>query len=92
MKSTVTMHEVSRRAGVSLSTVSRVVNDHATVNAEMRERVLRAVTDLGYRPNMAAQTLKTNRSRLIVFLTPEISNPYYTETYRGIHAVADKRG
>jgi LacI family transcriptional regulator len=92
MKNAVTIHNVSRRAGVSLSTVSRVLNDHASVNAEMRERVLEAVKELGYRPNLAARTLKTNRSRLIVFLVPEISNPYYTETYRGIHSVVDGRG
>ncbi|HUX49525.1 MAG TPA: LacI family DNA-binding transcriptional regulator, partial [Spirochaetia bacterium] len=92
MKNAVTIHEVSRRAGVSLSTVSRVLNDNANVNADMRERVLRAVEDLGYRPNLAAQALKTSRSRMIVFLIPEISNPYYTETYRGIHSVAQQRG
>lgn len=92
MKNAVTMHDVSARAGVSLSTVSRVLNDHATVNPEMRDRVLRAIEELGYRPNLAARTLKTNRSKLIVFLIPEISNPYYTETYRGIHSVAEKQG
>lgn len=86
------MRDVSERAGVSLSTVSRVLNDHATVDPRMRERVLLAVEELGYRPNMAARTLKTSRSRLIVFLVPEISNPYYTETYRGINAVAERRG
>lgn len=92
MKNAVTMHDVSARAGVSLSTVSRVLNDHATVNPAMRARVLQAVEELGYRPNLAARTLKTNRSGLIVFLIPEIANPYYTETYRGIHSVAEKRG
>lgn len=92
MKNAVTMHDVSARARVSLSTVSRVLNDHATVNPTMRKRVLQAVEELGYRPNLAARTLKTSRSRLIVFLIPEISNPYYTETYSGIHSVAEKRG
>ncbi len=92
MKNAVTIHDVSERAGVSLSTVSRVLNDRSTVNPNMRERVLQAVQELDYRPNLAAQTLKTSRSRLIVFLIPEISNPYYTEIYRGIHSVAEERG
>jgi LacI family repressor for deo operon, udp, cdd, tsx, nupC, and nupG len=92
MRRTVTIRDVSHRAGVSLSTVSRVLNDHSTVNPAMRERVLQAVQDLGYRPNLAARTLKTSRSHLIVFVIPEISNPYYTETYRGIHSVAAERG
>lgn len=92
MKSAVTIHDVSQRAGVSLSTVSRVLNDRTTVNPDLRERVLQAVQELDYRPNLAARTLKTSRSRLIVFMVPEISNPYYTETYRGIHAVAEEHG
>lgn len=92
MKNAVTIHDVSQRAGVSLSTVSRVLNENATVNPAMREKVLRAIEELGYRPNLAARALKTNRSRLIVFLIPEISNPYYTEIYRGIHSVADDHG
>ena len=92
MKNAVTIHDVSQRAGVSLSTVSRVLNANATVNPQMRERVLQAVQELGYRPNLAARALKTNRSRLIVYLVPEISNPYYTEIYRGIHSVADEHG
>lgn len=92
MKNAVTIHEVSSRAGVSLATVSRVLNDHPTVDAEMRRRVLLAVKELGYRPNQAARTLKTSRSRLIVFLIPEISNPYFTEIYRGLHEVAATHG
>jgi len=62
------------------------------VNPDLRERVLQAVQELDYRPNVAARTLKTSRSRLLVFIVPEITNPYYTETYRGIHSVAEERG
>jgi len=92
MKNAITIHDVSERAGVSLSTVSRVLNDRSTVNPQLRERVLQAVQELDYRPNLAARTLKTSRSRLIVFMVPEISNPYYTETYRGIHGIAEEQG
>lgn len=92
MKRVVTIRDVGKHAGVSLATVSRVLNEHETVNGEMRARVLQAVDALGYRPNLAARSLKTSRSSLIMFMIPEISNPYYTETYRGIHAVADTRG
>ncbi|WP_455382925.1 LacI family DNA-binding transcriptional regulator [Salinispira pacifica] len=92
MKKTVTIHDVSERAGVSLSTVSRVLNDTTPVRPALRDRVLRAVDELGYTPNLAARTLKTNRSHSIVFMVPEISNPYFTETYRGIRSVAAERG
>ncbi len=92
MKKTITIHDVSERARVSLSTVSRVLNNSTPVRPSLRERVLRAVKDLEYKPNFAARTLKTSRSHSIVFMVPEISNPYFTETYRGVWSVAAERG
>ncbi|MFF7276177.1 substrate-binding domain-containing protein [Streptomyces griseorubiginosus] len=59
------MADVARIAGVSHQTVSRVLNDHPNVRARTRERVLAAVRELGYRPNAAARTLATRRTRTL---------------------------
>ncbi len=65
-----TMHDVAARAGVSHQTVSRVINGFASIRPDTRERVLAAISELGYRRNLAARTLATNRSRAIGVLAP----------------------
>jgi LacI family transcriptional regulator len=87
----VTIREVSKLAGVSNSTVSRVLNKNNPVNPELRERVLKAVKTLSYKPNLAARTLKTRKSHSIYYVVPEIANPYFTEIYSGIQKVTEKR-
>src|SRR5438132_4286740 len=61
----VTSEQVARRAGVSQATVSRVINGSKYISAEMRERVLAAINELGYEPDMIAQNLVHRRSRVI---------------------------
>ena len=63
------MHDVARRAGVSHQTVSRVLNDLPNVRAETRDRVLAAISELGYRRNTAARTLVTRRSSMFGVIT-----------------------
>ena len=58
-----TIYEVSKLAGVSLATVSRVMNDSSKVTAKTRQKVEAAMKELGYRPNSIAQSLASNRSR-----------------------------
>jgi DNA-binding LacI/PurR family transcriptional regulator len=71
------MADVAALAGVSHQTVSRVLNDHPSVSAKAREQVLRAITQLGYRRNLAARTLATGNSRVIGVLvsTTSLSGP-----------------
>src|SRR5919107_4614190 len=66
------MADVARAAGVSQKTVSRVVNDAPNVREPVRERVLQAIADLGYRPNAAARALVTQRTGVIGIVTPGI--------------------
>jgi LacI family transcriptional regulator len=66
---TVTLHDVAESAGVSYQTVSRVINNHASVADETRKRVLKAIKDLNYHPNRAARSLVTNRSDTITVLS-----------------------
>lgn len=74
-----TIYEVSKLAGVSLATVSRVVNGTANVRQSTRNKVEAAMRELGYRPNSAAQSLATNRSNSIGILVPELIGPFYGE-------------
>ena len=87
-----TIIDVSQKAGVSVSTVSRVINGTTGVRPEPRERVLMAIAELGYRPNYSARSLKTQRSFSIFVLVPEIDNPYYTEIYHGARMSLEEKG
>lgn len=80
----VTMLDVAGEAGVSATTVSHVLSGKRLVAAATRERVERAVRDLGYRPNHVARNLRTRRSHMIAAVVPDITNPFYSELTRGL--------
>jgi Transcriptional regulators len=89
----VTRADVARRAGTSTAVVSYVINDGPRpVAASTRERVLKAIAELGYRPNRVAQALRGQRSRVIGLIVPDISNPFYAELARVIENRADLLG
>ena len=73
---TVTLRDVAKRAGVSIATVSRVLNNTNYVNPEVRQTVEAAIEELGYYQNSIARSLKTNLTMTIGFVTADISNPY----------------
>jgi DNA-binding LacI/PurR family transcriptional regulator len=73
------LRDVAKLAGVSVKTVSNVVNDYAHVTAATRERVLRAIEELHYRPNPAARSLRKGRSGLVGLAVPELGIPYFSE-------------
>jgi LacI family transcriptional regulator len=85
--------DVALKAGVSIATVSRVVNksDHK-VNPATREKVLAAISELDYRPNALAKGLLMKKTMTIGIIIPDISNPYYAEIVRGIQDTADLAG
>ena len=72
-----TIYEVSKLAGVSLATVSRVMNDSDKVRPQTRKKVEAAMKKLGYRPNTIAQSLASNRSNSIGILVPELHGPFF---------------
>lgn len=85
-----TLRDVADRAGVSIRTVSNVVSDYTHVSARMRERVMRAIEELDYRPNPVARTLRTGRTGVLALVVPEIDVPYFSELARDvIRAAAD---
>jgi len=88
----VTIREVARAAGVSVATVSRVVNGTAVVRDETRHRVEAEVSRLRYSPNAAARSLITNRTSTIGVVLPDIWGEYFSEVIRGIDFSARQAG
>lgn len=75
--------EVAERAGVAISSVSRVLSGQKDVSAAMRDRVYKAVKELGYRPNVLARSLRSQRSMSIGFAAADISNPIFADIVQG---------
>ena len=88
------MKEVARTAGVSLATVSRVVNGTADVRPDLAERVNQAVKLLGYRRDLTASTLRRadRQSASIGLVIEDVSNPFFSAVHRGVEDVARPRG
>ena len=86
--------DVARLAGVSQTTVSQVLNNAAafSVPQETRQRVIDAVSQLGYIPNGLARSLRTQKTSTIASVIPDIANPFYPALERGIQDVAEARG
>ncbi|MES4893266.1 LacI family DNA-binding transcriptional regulator [Streptomyces sp. NPDC096012] len=87
-----TMADVARCAGVSVATVSHVLNGTRPVLPHTRQAVLDAVDSLGYTPNTLARSLVTSRTRSIGLAVSAISNPYFTEILQGVEAAAVAAG
>ena len=88
MKNNVTIKDVAKLAGVSISTVSRVINDSKPVTDEVKQRVLDVIKETGYVPNPLARSLVTKKSKLIGVIVPEVSDSFVNEILNGIEAVA----
>lgn len=83
-----TIHDVSRLANVSISTVSRVLNNTAQVKESTRERIYVAMKQLGYQPNMFAQGLVTNRSRSITLVLTDLTGAYFGPLVKSLEQTA----
>jgi LacI family transcriptional regulator len=88
----VSIVDVAARAGVSLGTVSNVLNRPEQVAPATREKVLRAVAELGYVRNEAARQLRSGRSRIIGLVVLDVRNPFFTDLAAGVEAGAVARG
>lgn len=85
-----TIHDVARESGVSISTVSRVIQGASNVLPETRERVEEAIRKLDYHPNRLAQQFRTQQTKNILVIVPSIGNTFYSEILAGIESVANK--
>ncbi|MEU6460786.1 LacI family DNA-binding transcriptional regulator [Streptomyces sp. NPDC046976] len=84
--------DVAAVAGVSVATVSRVLNAHPSVSADARARVLAAVESLGYRPNAVARSLRTDQTHTLGLVISDVLNPYFTELARSVEEEARALG
>lgn len=84
---TVTIKDVAKMAGVSISTVSRVINNSKPVSTEIRQKVLDVINELGYKPNEIARTLVTKKSFLIGVIVTDLGDTYIAQLVRGIEEV-----
>jgi LacI family transcriptional regulator len=87
-----TIHDVAAHAQVSVATVSRVLNRHASVNTDMAARVKASIAELGYRPSHLARSMRTQRSSIVAVVVPDVENPFFTAVVRGIEEVARTNG
>ncbi len=84
------LNDVARKAGVSIATVSRVINNGTNVNEETKAKVLKAIKELKYQPSRVAKRLrsKSSSSNMLGLLIPDIQNPFYVDVLRGVEDVA----
>lgn len=87
-----TMRDVAERAGVSIKTVSRVVNNQAEISDLTRQRVLAVIDELDYRPNAVARSLVSGRSLSIGVIIPHITDPFFPEFVLGVEKAAHEQG
>ncbi|GIO26983.1 LacI family DNA-binding transcriptional regulator [Ornithinibacillus bavariensis] len=86
------IQQIAKRAGVSIATVSRVLNNATSVSPKTRSKVEDAIKELNYEPSMLGRNLRNSESRLLLVLLPNISNPFYTEIINGIQDTAIASG
>lgn len=86
------MTDVAKLAGVSPSTVSRVLAGGDAVTADKKQKVLMAIEKLNYRPNKLARNLRKLETKTVVVVVPDISNPFFSEIIRGMEQVAQEKG
>ncbi len=88
----VTRKDVARRAKVSEATVSYVINNTKNITPEVRDRVLAAIQELNYQPNLVARSLVTKQTRHVALMVDNLKNPHYCEILEGAQSVASKAG
>lgn len=87
-----TIKDVAQKAGVSIATVSYVINKSRRVNPETAKRVCQAIQELNYHPNRIAQSLVTKSTQILSVLISDITDPFFAPIVRGIEDVAVKAG
>lgn len=88
----VTLHDVARRAGVSIKTVSNVINDYPHIRPATRSRVEEAIAELGYTPNLTARSLRSGRTGAIALAVPDLALNYFAELAAAVIAEAESAG
>lgn len=80
----ITIYEVANRAGVAISTVSRVINNSPNVSQRTKDKVNEAIQDLNFRPQVSARKLASQEPQMLAIAVPSFTTPYYTEVLKGV--------
>lgn len=89
-KQTMTIQDVAKKANVSVSTVSRVLNGKTDVASETQDRILSVIDDLGYTTNLAARSMRSQKKNLVGLIMPDIAYPFAVEVMKGVNrAIAE---
>jgi DNA-binding LacI/PurR family transcriptional regulator len=86
-----TLKDVALAAGVSIKTVSNVINDYEHIRAETKQRVMEAISELGYSPNLSARSLRSGKTGVIGLAVPELSLSYFAELADAVIRAAERR-
>ncbi len=92
MKQEANIYEIAKEAGVSIATVSRVINNHGSVSEKSRKKVNDVIARRNYVPNGNARSLSTSKSMTIGVVVPDINNPFFSQLLQGITRAADEQG
>jgi DNA-binding LacI/PurR family transcriptional regulator len=87
----ITLHDVARLAEVSIKTVSNVINDYPHVRPATKQKVLDAIDELGYQPNLSARSLRSGRTGVIGLIIPDLRNAYFAELAEAVMSAAAER-
>jgi len=87
-----TISDVARLAGVSITTVSRVINNNYPVKEETRRKVERAIKELDYKPNLLARSLINKKTKSLGVVVPSITNLFFPVVVKGIQNISDREG
>ncbi|MGM8365800.1 LacI family DNA-binding transcriptional regulator [Virgibacillus sp. W0181] len=88
----VTIKDVAKQAGVSIATVSRVINNSGYVSDPVKEKVLQKIDQLNYQVNAVAKSLKQEKTNMIGVIIPDISNPYFMQISKGVEDEIERYG
>ncbi len=86
------MKDIARDLGVSVVTVSKVLRNHADISAETRERVLKRMKELNYKPNLAARALVTGKSYIMGLIVPDLVHPFFAQVAKKMNRVLRDQG
>lgn len=87
-----TIKDIAKLAGVSVATVSRVINEDTSVAEKLREKVLQVIKETNYVPNTVGRNLRKSKSDMILIMLPTLSNPFYSKILKGIEESASRQG
>src|SRR5690625_1440460 len=88
----VTIYDVAEKAGVSIATVSKVINNTGNMREETRKRVIETIKEMNYHPNLMASALTGKGTQTLGLMVPDISNPFFSTMARNIEDFAHERG